>query len=278
VGAEKRGGRNNMFNKKNKLITVEDVHTPNGIIHASFVDVSSVGPPEKEDLLVAFIIPSLDGKINYSLMHLWSIVALHIKYLILCQSEETYLSYCRNKLIDYANEVGATTINRLPDYYLFLDEDSVVHPNVFDALKEKIEKYSIDFVSANYIRKNRHIPVFTPLKYYTEWNQKHKWKIGDLVEVITTGGGCLLAKGESLRKIPPPWFRLIEETDKKPVLFGEDAYFCQKCREYGMKVYVATDIPIGHKGSVVYPAEWEKNGRKPRDPNKMWSPKGGVRR
>jgi len=237
--------------------------------------VSSVGPPEKEDIIVAFIMPSLDGMVHYSLMHLWSIVTLQVKYVICMQSEETYLSYCRNKLIDQANEISAKSLNRLPDYYLFLDQDSVVHPNVFQALKEKMEKENVDFISASYLRKKRRIPVFTPIKYYTEWGGKHKWKIGDLLEVITTGGGCLLAKGESLRKIPPPWFKVITEAGGKQVLFGEDAYLCQKARECGMKVYVATDVPIGHYGAIVFPGDWERRGRKPVNPEKMWDPKGG---
>lgn len=264
--------------KEEQLLKVFDVEDESGIVHVTFADVRTVGPPDqKEDLIVAIIIPSLDGKVHYSLLHLWSIVSLQVKYVILCQSEETYLSLARNKAIDQANEVSVKGLNRLPDYYFFLDEDSVVHPNVFRALKDKLEKHKIDIISASYIRKRRHIPVFTPVEFFTKWHGKHKWKVGDLVEVLTTGGGCLLVKGAVMRKIPPPWFKVITEVGGKQVMFGEDAYFCQKAREYGYKTYVATDIPIGHQGSIVFPGDFEARNRKPREASKMWDPFGDIR-
>lgn len=259
-------------NEGHQVLKVFDVEDESGIVHVTFADVRTVGPEsQKEDIILAMIVPSLDGKIHFSLLHLWSIVSLQVKYVILCQSEETYLSLARNKAIDQANEVTVKTLNRLPDYYFFLDEDSVVHPNVFRALKDKLEKHKISIVSASYVRKKRWIPVFTPM------NLKHKWRVGDLVEVLTTGGGCLLVKGEVMRKVQPPWFKVITEAGGKQVFFGEDAYFCQKAREYGYKTYVATDIPIGHQGSIVFPGDWEARNRKPREASKMWDPHAGIK-
>ena len=257
-----------MLFKKNPKLEVYSRIDDNGITNLIYADVSKMGDEwEKEDLVVAFILPTLDGQMHFSILHLWIAVALKVKYVIHTLSEDTYLDYCRNKLIDKANETSVKRINRLPDYYLFLDQDSVVHPQLFDALKSKIEKYNLNVVSANYIRKAGWIPVWTPTDYYTKWNQKWKYKRGDLIEVITTGAGGLLVKGEVLRKIPPPWFK-IKSDDKTFV--GEDAYFCQLCRDNGYKVYVATDIPIGHQGSIVFPADWEERGRRVR-PSDPWN-------
>lgn len=245
---------------KLKVITKED---KDGVTHSIFADVRWTGDPnKKEDILVAFIIPSLDGQIHFSILHLWTRVSSDVNYVINCLSEDTYVNYCRNKLVDTANEIGVDALNRLPDYYLFLDQDSVVHPEVFNQLRAK----NLDIVSADYVRKRRWIPVWTPTNFYDK-GKKYTHKKGSLVEVITTGGGCLLVKGDVLRKIPPPWFKTRSDDE---TFFGEDAYFCQLARDKGYKVWVATDVPIGHYGSIVFPKDFDDRGRKPRSGSMCW--------
>lgn len=249
---------------KCKVKTLEE---PNGVFHSIFADVRWVGDPnKKDDILVAFCVPSLDGQIHYSILHLWTRVSLEVAYVINVLSQDTYVNYSRNKLVDIANEIGAESMNRLPDYYLFLDQDSVVHPEVFTQLKAK----DLDIVSADYVRKRRWIPVWTPVNFYGPdggKGRKYTHKKGDLVEVITTGGGCLLVKGDVMRKLPPPWFKT--RSDDK-IFFGEDAYFCQHARDHGYKVWVATDVPIGHCGSTIFPADFEQRKRKPRSASLVW--------
>ena len=256
-----------IFKKNSKLQSYSKIDK-DGVTNVLFADVSNVGDQyEKEDIVVAFILPSLDGQLHFSIMHLYSQVALKVKYISCIFSEETYINYCRNKLVDTANEVCKRQLNRLPDYYLFLDQDSVVHPNLFDALRESLDKHNISIVSADYIRKKGWIPVWTPVEYYTKWNGKWKFKRGDLVEVVITGGGALLVKGEVLRKLPPPWFKVLSDIK---TFMGEDAYFCQLARDHGYKVYVDTAITIGHQGSIVFPQDWEQRGRKAREGKHIW--------
>ena len=248
--------------KKSSKLQVYSKLDDDGITNVVLADTSSIGDKwEKEDLVVAFILPTLDGQMHYSILHLWIAVALKVKYVIHTLTEDTYLNFCRNKLIDRANEASARQFNRLPDYFMFIDQDMVLHPDLFDVLKSKMDKHNIDIVSAHYIRKRGNLPVWTAVKYFTEWNQKWKFKRGDLLEVVTTGAGALLVKGEVLRKIDPPWFKT--KSDAK-TFFGEDAYFCQLCRDNGYKVWVATDVPCGHQGSIVFPEDFEIRGRKAR--------------
>lgn len=233
-----------------------------GITYIVYADLRNVGEfLEKEDIIVAFILPSSKGQLHYSILHLWTQLALKVNYLVNVSSSETYINLCRNKLIDSANEVCARQLNKLPDYYLFLDDDSVVHPSLFDALRKKLDDHKIGVVTADYIRKVDWRPTWTPVDYYTKWKQKWRFRRGDLVEVVTAGAGALLVKGEVLRKIKPPWFKVV--SDAKTFL-GEDAYFCQLCRDNGYKVYVATDVIIGHLGAIVFPQDWEDTGRKVR--------------
>lgn len=258
-----------IFKKKSKM-RVCTIEHEDGISHMTYADMNEVGDPyEKEDLLVAFIIPTLDGQFNHSILPLWTRVSLKVKHIINCISEETFIDRSRNRLIDIANQIGAKGLNKLPDYYLFIDQDSVVHPELFEELRAKNK----DIVSANCLRKKSWIPAWTPMSCVADRSSANvekelrKIKKGAMAEALTVGCGALLVKGEVLRKIKPPWFK-IQSSDK--VYFGEDIWFCQKAREAGYKVWVATDIPIGHFGAVVYPSDWEQRGRKSRKGHEAW--------
>ena len=142
-----------------KLFKTGSKEDKNSIVNFMSADVGLMGDPEKkEDLLVAFIIPSLDGMFHFSILHLWTFTALQVKYVINCVAEDTYLQFCRNKLIDTANQI-ATDMQRWIDYYFFLDQDSVVPPDLF----VRLYRDNRDIVSASYIRKRRWIPVWTPI-------------------------------------------------------------------------------------------------------------------
>lgn len=241
-----------------------------GVTHVTCADMSEVGNQyEKEDLLIAFIIPTLDGQYNFSILPLWTRASLRVNYIINCLSEETFIDRSRNRLIDTANQIGHEGLGRLPDYYFFIDQDSVVHPQLFEKLKAKNK----DIVSANCLRKREWIPAWIPMSCANDTSRANverelrRIKKGEMVEALTAGCGALLVKGEVLRKIKPPWFK-IRSTDK--VYFGEDVWFCERAREAGYKVWVATDIPIGHYGATVYPKDYEERGRKPRKGCEMW--------
>lgn len=258
-----------IFKKKSKMRAYTIEHE-DGVTHITCADMSEVGDQwEKEDLVVAFILPSLDGICNHTILPLYSRVSLKVKYIINCIAEDTFIDHARNRLVEVANQAGKDELNRLPDYYLFIDQDSVVHPALFEELKAKNK----DIVSANCLRKKHWIPAWTPMSCATDRcienveRELRKIKKGAMVEALTAGCGGLLVKGEVLRKIKPPWFK-IRLSDK--VCFGEDVWFCEKAREAGYKVWVATDIPIGHSGATVFPSDWEHRGRKRRIGKECW--------
>lgn len=258
-----------IFKKKSKL-KVYTMEHEDGITHVICADISEVGDQyEKEDLVVAFIIPTLDGQCNYSILPLWTKVTLKVNYVINCVSEETFIDRARNRLIDTANQIASKGLGRLPDYYFFIDQDSIVHPELFEQLKAKNK----DIVSANCLRKRSWIPSWSPLFCAGDRSPANIQKAlkgikkGAMVEVLTVGCGALLVRGDVLRKIQPPWFK-VQSSDK--IYFGEDIWFCQKARKAGYKIWVATDIPIGHYGAVVYPSDWEQRGRKIRNGHEVW--------
>jgi GT2 family glycosyltransferase len=70
---------------------------------------------------------------------------------------------------------------------------------------------------------------------------------GKLIEVDSTGTGCILYNTEIFLRIDQPWFEAITENGL-PV--GEDVNFCRKLKKIGEPVYVDTSIKIPHLATV----------------------------
>lgn len=68
-------------------------------------------------------------------------------------------------------------------------------------------------------------------------------------EVAALGLGCLLVAREVFETLPPPWFRYTYNA-KNPFGgyrgWGEDIWFCFKCRQHGVKLWWDTTIESTH--------------------------------
>lgn len=73
-------------------------------------------------------------------------------------------------------------------------------------------------------------------------------KNGGLMKVAAIGTGSILIAREAFEEIQPPWF--FNKYDKvwDDVWPGEDMGFSQKCREYGIGMYVDTSLTSPHIG------------------------------
>ncbi len=67
---------------------------------------------------------------------------------------------------------------------------------------------------------------------------------GDLIEVDSTGTGCVLFKTRIFADIKPPWFRVGLGKTGKPI--GEDIAFFAKARAAGYRIYIDTAIQVDH--------------------------------
>lgn len=82
----------------------------------------------------------------------------------------------------------------------------------------------------------------------------------ELVEVDTTGTGCLLFDMRVFDAIPEPWFKFTDPRDVPQLLesypwleeenikgiIGEDFWFCWQAKQAGFRIYVDTSVPCGH--------------------------------
>lgn len=135
------------------------------------------------------------------------------------------------------------------DYLFCVDSDIVLPP---DALAKLIAADK-DVVSGLYIQRKpgQHI-----LEIYENtpdgrivnapWG---KLKGQGLVEIAGCGFGCVLLKGEVLRKMPYPHFVYKSALDHAHT-FSEDVYFCQEARKHGFKIWADPTILCEHIHSM----------------------------
>jgi hypothetical protein len=67
-----------------------------------------------------------------------------------------------------------------------------------------------------------------------------------LIEVARMGHGAVLISRQVLETIPPPWWRYTYTEGEAGHFSTEDFYFCARCEEYGIKLWVDTTCHSPH--------------------------------
>jgi len=158
----------------------------------------------------------------------------------------------RSGMVNDALELGAKWI-------LFIDSD-MTFPE--DAL-ERLMSHDVDIVSGMAVKCS---PPFTICSSVTENEWEHFYPVGTsdcptplpedgLMEISGCGGAFMLVKTEVLKKMEKPHFS--QWFNKRGYAIGEDFNFCRKATlEAGAKVYLDTDLDIGHVHPAIY---WPKH-------------------
>lgn len=216
--------------------------------------------------IVVLGVPTLDSVLHSTILNQWDHIIRNYRGLS-CVENCTYIDYARNLIVTDGKELSKRLYGAEPDYFLFVDSDSVIgvpdprglggvtpHPEYLDDLIVR----NVDIISGNYCKKGdtvAQIPVFGPGD--AEYNTIQTRPENGLQEVGWFGGGYLLVRGEIFEKIPAPWFQVSGDGMKTGGArrVGEDVYFAKKLREYGYKLYVDLNVKIGHHGAVAWPSD-----------------------
>lgn len=166
----------------------------------------------------------------------------------LIQVQGTYIHTMRQELAEKA-------INADCDYMFWLDSDMRFPKDSIIRLLQ----HDVDFVGINYAY--RRMPTdFVAIKERSPDNiqpAKKLWTTEEstgLEPVFSPGFGVTLMKTGMLVKLgPPPWFRNDYDDELKRFV-GEDVYFCMRCHEGGVDVFVDHDLSkeCAHTGHFEY--------------------------
>lgn len=142
------------------------------------------------------------------------------------------------------------------DYILCVDYDTVFRKQDVQTLLNLAAKYpEADAIVPIQPRRGTGQPLMTIADEQgnvvtdvpVEWWQK------PLMRITTGHFGLTLIKTETLRQTEHPWFISIPDRDNKwgDGKVDEDMYFWKKWHRDGRKVYLATQVAIGHLETVV---------------------------
>ncbi len=134
-------------------------------------------------------------------------------------------------------------------HLLMLDTDHAHPPDIVDRLTRWLHNEARPLVVSglNYQRK----APFRPAAFMFDGPEYGilpltSWPAG-LVQVDAVGAASLLIAREVFERLPAPWWEFVYHGEHKK-LIGEDIWFCARCKEQGIGVFVDTTTTSPHLG------------------------------
>jgi hypothetical protein len=148
------------------------------------------------------------------------------------------------KIADARNQIVVEALKVNADYVLFIGDDVLVPPNIFDLLYRHRE----DIVTGVYWTKGA-VPY--PYLWRNELDGPFTaWKAGEYFEIDWCGVDATLIKADVFRTMEPPWFShewVFEQGQQVNPIATEDLYFYAKAKKLGYRVWADTAAQCGHQ-------------------------------
>lgn len=161
----------------------------------------------------------------------------------------------RNKIAQRAMDLGT-------DYVLMVDNDVVLPRDILEIMlgeeTDVVLGYYAHRDTDNIYRGSTCVcklyqedgtPYFNyPLESeYTaielqELSETGEWR----VQIHGGGMGCAFIKTSVFRRLNYPWYDWVNYADDNRGMLSEDLFFCERCREAGIKIYTDTRAACGH--------------------------------
>jgi len=188
--------------------------------------------------LVAIAIPSKKGEasVNFA-AHLSRLQPPINTSLAILSVYDKPVDEARIILVEHAKKMGAK-------YLFFIDDDVLVPPYALARLLNLKAKVAS---GVYYTKYKPPVPVILKKDYVGGYD---KWQFGDVIDVDYIGLGCALIDMSIFDEIEPPYFKYIAGTPsptEEQHKLGEDAYFCEKVRNKGYKIWVDTAVQCVHE-------------------------------
>ena len=131
------------------------------------------------------------------------------------------------------------------EWFVFLDIDQTFPVDTIDMLLTAAEENNAKVVSGTYFKRNFNSET-VGWKYGAQNNIVEPVLDGTVQEVEIIGMGCALIHRSVVEKVGYPWFQYGPLHESVECLATEDIYFCQRCKELGIPIYIHTGIICGH--------------------------------
>ena len=153
------------------------------------------------------------------------------------------------------NRIAQETLDEGVDYVLMVDNDVVLpHDallNLTDDIKDVCLGYYAHRDNDNIYRgrtcvcKGRKYYNYPLESEYTAEEMKERRERGEYKIQIHGGGmGCAFINADAFRKIEYPWYDWVNYKNRG--MLSEDLFFCERCKQVGIKIYTDTRVACGH--------------------------------
>lgn len=141
------------------------------------------------------------------------------------------------------NYIAIQAIKNNSDYLFFVDDDMVFPSDTLERLLAR-QKDIIGVAS-----RSRCLPLKSTVQLLDGTILSEFPK--ELKEVKQVGTGIMLVKMEVFEKIDKPYFNTKTHINGF-TLQGEDAWFCEKAKEKGFKIWCDGTLSVKHIGDFLY--------------------------
>lgn len=143
------------------------------------------------------------------------------------------------------NYIAVQAVNNKSDYVLMVDDDMTFEPDLLDKLIANDK--DICGVAYHPRCETGQIIKYLDETHIVKLEETDDPKYKTVFECHATGTGIILIKCDVFLKVERPWF-MFEYFDTGQVSKGEDWWFCEKAKKYGIKTYADPRIKCGHLG------------------------------
>ena len=156
-------------------------------------------------------------------------------------SQAVPVDYARNHLVE---EFLKTDL----DWLLMIDSDIVPPDNVLDLTKHG--KQIVGGVCLSLINGKLKSTIFKETDSASDGTRQYVQHdyMNDLglVQVDSTGTGCLAIHRDVFKKLDKPYFEFTYHAESRKIRTGEDIRFCEKARDAGFTIHVDKSVSCSH--------------------------------